>query len=66
MGENRVLIYNTRMNITHLIIATFFILFGLSLLGIVAVSNVILGIFALIAGIAMVVSGFGVNTVYKR
>lgn len=59
---------NTGMNIniTHLIIAVWFILFGLNALGIVAVSNFWLGLLALIAGIAMVISGFGVNTVYKR
>ena len=54
------------INITHLIIAVWFILFGLTYLGIVAVSNFWLGLFALIGGIGMLVSGFGVNTVYKR
>lgn len=54
------------MNITYLIIALWFIFWGLEALGILAIGNVFLGILALIGGIAMLVSGFGVNTVYKR
>lgn len=43
-----------------LLLAVTLILWGLSLLGLVAIGNVLLGIFALVTEIVLLVEGFGV------
>lgn len=48
------------MNIIHLIIAAWFILWGLTTVGLLAVPQLALGILAIIAGVALIVSGIGV------
>ncbi len=53
------------LNITSLLIAVWFMLWGFNALGIFAVDTVVLGVIALVAGIAMLVAGFGYNTSYK-
>lgn len=54
------------MSLTNLLLAAYFILVGLSLLGILAVSNTVLGIIALIVGIIILVDGFHPITWNRR
>lgn len=54
------------VNLTHLLVALWFMLWGFNALGVFAVSMTVLGVIALVAGIAMLVNGFGVDTSYKR
>ena len=54
------------MSLSSLLLAAFLILTGLSLLGIVAVSNTVLGVLALVAGILFLVEGYHPITVWHR
>jgi uncharacterized membrane protein HdeD (DUF308 family) len=50
------------MNLVGLLLGITLTLWALSLLGLVAVSNTVLGIFALVTGIAYVLVSFGVHS----
>jgi hypothetical protein len=54
------------MSLGSLCLAIYLILQGLVLLGILSVSNVLLGILALIAGIALLVEAYHPLTVFRR
>jgi hypothetical protein len=54
------------MSLSTLFLAAFLILTGLSLLAIVAISNTVLGIVALIAGILFLIEGYHPITVFHR
>ena len=54
------------MNLSHLLTAVFFILLGITWLGWVAVSQTVLGVFALVVGILWLVEGYHPVTVWNR
>lgn len=54
------------MTLSTLLLAIFLILYGLSLLAIIAVSSKLLGIIALVDGIAFLVESYRPITIYKR
>lgn len=54
------------MSLSTLLMGLFFVLYGLSLLGIISVSSTILGIIALVVGILILVSSFHPITVFER
>jgi hypothetical protein len=54
------------MSLSTLLLAAYFILVGLSLLGILAVSNTVLGIIALVVGIIILVDGLHPVTIWHR
>lgn len=54
------------MSLGTLCLAVYLILQGLVLLGIMSISNVILGLLALIAGIAMLVTAWHPITLFER
>ncbi len=61
------LMEDINMSLSALLLAVFLILTALSLFGWVAIAAWVLGIFALAAGIALLIEGFGHTvTVYKR
>lgn len=50
------------MNLVSLLLGITLVLWSLSLLGLVAVSSTVLGIFALVTGIAYILVSFGVHS----
>lgn len=54
------------MSLSTLLMGLFFVLYGLSLLGVIAVSATVLGFIALIVGILILVSSFHPITVFER
>lgn len=53
------------MSLSTLLIGAYFVLVGLSLLGLVAVSNFVLGLIALILGILILLSAFHPVTINR-
>lgn len=54
------------MNLSHLLLAVFLILLGITWLTWVAISQTFLGVFALVTGIVWLVEGYHPVTVWHR
>lgn len=54
------------MSLSSLLLAVWFILYGLNALNLVAVSTIVLGLVALILGVALLIESWHPVTLFKR